>query len=310
MKLLGKSAVVICATFALSLSANASVFTLGELLLKPVSIKKKIVNEGVSGASVTTLKDSIRNSVVSLKHGYPDLKTALNDIKSSAIAEDKAKIGRIQAALKMSPDAVKGETFKDIVNDLAHIASVYGNQSSNVINCSYCRADELANLGYTTNVVKVADNNLLKVVKKVPKAPAQVTRYISRLSRSSKIKDVSRYLDSNERKSYAIFLGFSEKGAKKEYRDFFSAVRKFSSDKNGDVFLAGPRAKNSFWQVIDGKFSPQRAAKLTKAIEEAAKKPLAKREDEFYKQLYKVSDKTPETANSIEELKAKKCFFK
>ncbi|AYF44640.1 MULTISPECIES: hypothetical protein [Halobacteriovorax] len=310
MKLFGKSALLFCASVAITLSANASVFTLGEMLLKPISIKSKIVKEGVSGASVTTLKDSIRTSVVSLKHGYPDLSTALADIKNRANREDQAKIGRVMAALKMSHKDVEGETFRDVVNDLAYIASVYGEQSAKVLNCSYCKADELATLGFSNNLVKVADSNLMRVVQRVPKTPAGVTRYISRLSRNNNIKDASRYLNSSERRSYAIFLSFSEQRAKKEYREFFNAVAKFSKGNSREVTMVGPRAKNSFWKIIDGKFSPERAAKLAKAIDEAANKPVSQREDAFFKELYKVSDKTPETLSSIEELKSKKCFFK
>ena len=310
MKFMGRSMLALYAFVAISGSTYASIFTFGELLLKPVSIKSKIVKEGVSGGSITSLKDSIHNSVASLSHGHVSLSDGLAAVKADATKEDAAKIGRIQAALKMNHDSVTGQEFKDIVNDLAYIASVYGEDSSKLLNCSYCKSDQLATLGFKSNITVIADPSLKRLVSRLPKSSTAISRYISKMSRKGNAKDISRYLDSGDRKTLALFFSFNDRGAKKEYKQFYEAVAKYNSDKSGNVTFAGPTAKATFWKIIDGKFSPQRAAKLAKAINEAAKKPVSKREDEFYKQLYKISDKTPETANSIEELKAKKCFFK
>ena len=168
----------------------------------------------------------------------------------------------------------------------------------------------MAGLGYKAKVVKISDPNIKKIVSRLPSSSFLLNRSIAKLSKKNDLKDFSRYLDKDDRKVLAVFLSFNNRGVIKEYKDFYDAVIKFSSNNQGQTVLAGPTARSSFWKVIDGKFSPQRAKKLTEAISNAARKPAAQREDEFYKQLYKLSDKTPESSASIEELKTKKCFFK
>lgn len=310
MKFTGKSLVILCAFTALTSNTFASVFTFGELLLKPVSIKSKIVKEGVSGASVTSLKQSIDNSISSITGNNVSLREGLASLKVKVPAEDSAKIGRIMAAIDMPHDAINGQRFKDIINDLAYISSVYGSRTDNILNCAFCRSDQLASLGFKSKVVTIADPNLKKLASRLPYESLALNRKIATMSRNSRIKDVSRYLDKSERRVLALFLSFNDRGVKKEYKDFFEAVTKFNSAKNGEVVLAGPTAKSQFWKVIDGKFSPDRAARLAQAISEASKKPVSQRENEFYAQLLKLSDKTPEAKASIEELRAKKCFFK
>lgn len=310
MKLIGRGLTALFLCVFLAHSVSASVFSFGELLLRPVLIKSKVIKEGISGASITSLKNSIEYSVRTIAQDHSSLKEGLETILSKASREDKDKVQRIISSLDAPTDSISGERFKAIANDLAYLASAYGTHADDILSCSICKTDQLASLGYKSKIVKVSDPSLKRMMVRLPKGQDALNRYIGQKSRSLKVKDVTRYLDKADRKTLALFLSFNNRGAKKEYAEFYQAVAKYSSDSNGRALFAGPGSSNHLWKVIDGKFSPEKAQKLATAINEASRVPASKREDAFFDQLYKVSDKTPETKAKIEELKKKKCLFK
>jgi hypothetical protein len=297
----------VLAMLCLTLSVNASVFKLADVLVNSVELKRKIVQEGISGPSINRLKSYIDTSVESLTNESFDLVAAVRALRVTGPDADKK--ARLLRTLRQDASAIKNEEFIDSVNDLIFLADRYGVRSSSTLSCSVCVTDQLGELGVTTSIRKVGGKDLTKHLKRIPKSPRSLVLFNKKLARKLKVEDEFKYLKENEYKAMAFFLQIADK-SDGSFKKLSKSILDFNK-QGGKVHLAGPKANSKLWKIFTTTLSEEKANRFADVISLASKqKTPAERKAMFYKELERLAGKSDDKLDKVETIKSKDCFFK
>jgi predicted Zn-ribbon and HTH transcriptional regulator len=309
---------VLTLAFNLSSNAFASATTkLADYLVSGSGVVELLGKYQINGDDAKMVESYLGSSLASFGSKKSLTKEELSVIisKLPVTGADATVRKELQLLLDKPEKEIKKADVVNAINNIIYLANRHG-QKSVIVTCAECKNETLAKNGFKFTVESLKNSSSVKVLNQVlPNNPAELNSFISSRMKRLGLGDYSKVTPNlvapEEEKTLALFLGLAENGSA-DQKELIAAIKRIST-RNGKTNIIDPVNPHKFWKMfaedMDSNYMKGMADTLNQ-VASRAEKDKVQAEEAFYRLLKDKAGNDSKLLQDLQELKAKRCFFK